>query len=150
MPEQAERFRCVVAVHLFLLQGEQVLLLQRANTGYADGQYSVIAGHLDGDETVLAATCREAWEEAGIRLAEADLAVVGVMQRRAVDPGDAERIDFFLTARRWAGMAHNAEPAKCAELRWSSLTALPPNVVPYVRQALSNYQQGIVFSTLGW
>ena len=46
-----ERFRAVVAVHVFLLRGEDVLLLQRANTGYEDGNYSVIAGNLNGNET---------------------------------------------------------------------------------------------------
>ena len=44
------RFRMVVAVHLFLLQNGNILLLRRFRTGYEDGNYSVIAGHLDGSE----------------------------------------------------------------------------------------------------
>ncbi len=46
------RFKALVAVHLFLIRDEQVLLLRRYNTGYADGQHSVIAGHLNGDVIV--------------------------------------------------------------------------------------------------
>jgi 8-oxo-dGTP diphosphatase len=46
-----QRFQTPVAVHLFLLRGDQVLLLQRQNTGYKDGNWSVPAGHLDGGET---------------------------------------------------------------------------------------------------
>jgi NADH pyrophosphatase NudC (nudix superfamily) len=53
-----------VAVHLFLLRGEKVLLQRRYQTGYEDGRYSVIAGHLDGGDTVIAAAVREASEEA--------------------------------------------------------------------------------------
>ena len=91
-----ERFRAIVAVHLFLLHGDAILLLRRFDTGYEDGNYSVIAGHLDGGEEVIAAAVREAWEEAGIRVAPADVAVVGVMHRLS----DTERIDFFVAATR--------------------------------------------------
>lgn len=145
-----ERFRHVVAVHLFLLRDEAVLLLRRANTGYEDGNYSVVAGHLDGDETVLTAARREAREEAGIDLDEADIDVVGVMQRRAVIPGDDERIDFFVAARRWSGTVRNMEPQKCDDLAWFPLDHLPDPMVPYIRRALDNYRRGQRFDMLGW
>jgi len=141
-----ERFRLLVAVHLFLLREDTVLLLRRFNTGYEDGNYSVIAGHLDGDEEVIAATIREAREEVGIAIDPADLAVVGVMHRRAAD----ERIDFFLVTSRWAGTIRNAEPEKCDALAWRLLDDLPENVVPYVRRALDNYRQGRPFDSYGW
>lgn len=151
------RFALVAAVHLFLLDGlggelggERVLLSQRRNTGYADGQYSVVAGHLDGDESVLMAACREAREEAGITIASDDLIVVGVMHRRAETVAGWERIDFFLAARVWSGVIRNAEPEKCAALDWYPLAALPPHVVPYVRHALDNYRRGVWFDSFGW
>ena len=141
-----ERFRLLVAVHLFFVRDGRVLLLRRCNTGYEDGNYSVPAGHLDGRETVLAAAVREAREEVGVAVAEADLRVVGVMHRRAED----ERIDFFLAATRWTGEPANREPAKCDELRWADPEHLPPTVIPYVRCALDNYRRGIWFDTFGW
>ena len=145
-----ERFSLVAAVHLFLLDGERVLLSLRHNTGYADGQWSVVAGHLDGDETVFAAMGREAREEAGITIAPDDLAVVGIMHRRAEEPGGRERLDFFLTASRWTGTIANLEPGKCAALAWHPLDELPVTMVPYVRRALRNYRQGRWFDTFGW
>ena len=61
----------VPGASVIVIRDGKVLLLRRFNTGYEDGQYSVIAGHLDGDEEVTAAMGREAREEAG----EADLIV---------------------------------------------------------------------------
>src|SRR5947209_14739200 len=112
-----ERYRAAVAVHLFLLRDDAILLLRRFNTGYADGNYSVIAGHLDGGEEVIAAAVREAREEAGIRIAAADVTVVGVMHRLS----DTERIDFFVAATRWEGEIANREPEKCDDLAWFPL-----------------------------
>ena len=135
-----------VAVHLFLSRAGTVLLLRRANTVYEDGQYSVIAGHLDGGETVIAAAVREAGEEAGIALDPIGVRVVGVMHRRAND----ERIDFFVVAEAWSGEIVNREPEKCDELAWFPLGALPPNTIPYVRRALENYRAGRWFESFGW
>lgn len=140
------RFHLLSAVHLFLVRDGQVLLLRRYNTGYEDGNYSVIAGHLNGDEEVKAATIREAREEAGIEIASSDLHVVGVMHRRSED----ERIDFFLAADRWSGRIVNREPHKCDQLAWFDLEDLPDNVIPYVERALHNYRSGRWFDSFGW
>jgi 8-oxo-dGTP diphosphatase len=144
-----ERFKLIAAVYVFLIRGDQVLLARRCNTGYEDGRYSVIAGHLDGDEEVKTAAVREAREEAGIAIAPEDLTVVGVMHRKSND----ERIEFFLVATRWSGEITNAEPEKCDDLSWHDLDHLPDNVIPYVRRALDNYRHyrdQIWFDSVGW
>lgn len=123
-----------------------MLLLRRAGTGWGDGQYSVIAGHLDGGEEVLAAAAREAREEAGIDLDPAATRVVGVMHRRS----DDERIDFFVQTTAWRGEPRNLEPDKCDDLRWFSLDGLPGNVVPYVRRAIENVRKDVWFDSFGW
>ncbi|NSW53793.1 MAG: NUDIX domain-containing protein [Anaerolineae bacterium] len=135
------RFSFLSAVHLLLLDGDQILLSRRFNTGFADGQYGLVAGHLDGGESVRAAMIREAAEEAGIGLSPDDLTVVGVMHRAV----KSERIDFFLTAQAWKGAVTNCEPDRCDDLRWFPLTQLPQNTIPYVKRAIDNYRQGIWF-----
>ena len=137
-PKETRRFQAIVAVHLFLLRGNEILLLRRHNTGYEDGNYSVIAGHLDGDEAATIALAREALEEAGIDIAPADLRFALVMHRKEAGAHD-ERIDLFFAATVWRGEPAVREPEKCSELRWASLNALPENVVPYVRAALDHY-----------
>lgn len=141
-----ERFKLVSAVHLFLIRGGQILLLLRRNTGYEDGSYSVVAGHLNGGEEVKAAAIREAKEEVGIEIAPQDLEIVGVMHRRS----DDERIDFFLAASSWSGEIVNNEPGKCGDISWFDLEQLPENVIPYVSRALENYRRGRWFDSFGW
>ena len=140
------RSKFPVAVHMFFLRDQQVLLLRRFNTGYEDGKYSLVAGHLDAGETVIQAAIREAGEEAGVRLQPEDLRVVHVMNRKSED----ERIDFFIEVRKWEGEIVNAEPEKCDALAWFPLDSLPENMIPYVRAALQRCQQGQYYSEFGW
>lgn len=135
-----------VTVHLFFLRENQILLLRRFNTGYADGQYSVPAGHLDGDETVVAAAVREAEEEVGVRLEAEEIRYSSVIHRLDGD----ERVDFFVLVNKWEGEPFNAEPEKCDELLWSDLNNLPRNTIPYVKRALQNHLNGVRFDEFGW
>ena len=107
-------FRLPVAVHLLLTEDERILLLRRFNTGYEDGNYSVVAGHVDGGEELRSAMVREAREEAGIDISPSTLRVVGVMHLM----GDREYVSFFLHTSEWSGEVVNAEPHKCDDLSW--------------------------------
>lgn len=142
-----ERFKAVVAVHLILIEGNQILLQRRYNTGYEDGNYSVVAGHIDGNESVLHAMKREALEEAGISISEDDLQIVHVMHRKAID---RESIDYFLTCQNYTGEIQIMEKNKCDELAFYNLDNLPNNVIPYVRKAIEHYQNNEPFSIYGW
>ncbi len=122
------------------------MLSRRLNTGYRDGEYSVPAGHLDGNETVIAAAMREAEEEIGLHLSPNDIRFCGVMHRQE----DDERVDFFVRVLHWSSEPFNNELDKCDDLRWVDLDALPENTVPYVRKALSNLLHGQVFDEFGW
>lgn len=140
------RAKFPVTVHLFFFHEDQILLARRFNTGYRDGEYSVPAGHLDGDETVRAAAAREAEEEIGVRIEAGDLRFSSVMHRNEGE----ERVDFFVQAQKWEGKPFNAEPDKCDDLRWVDVGALPDNTIPYVRQAIANHLNGITFEEFGW
>jgi len=139
------RAKFPVTVHLWFFREGQILLARRFNTGYADGQYSVPAGHLDGGETVMDAAAREAKEEVGVQIKPEDMAFSTVMHRMEED----ERVDFFVHVQQWQGEPFNAEPDKCDDLRWVNIDQLPVNVVPYVRQALGNHLAGIPFDEFG-
>lgn len=141
-----ERFKMPVAAHLLLIKKGKILLLRRFNTGYEDGNYSVVAGHLDGNEDVKSAMIREAVEEAGIEIKPNNIHIVGVMHRKSED----ERIDFFLTADSWSNEIVNMEPEKCDDLSWFEVGNLPVNTIPYIKRAIENYISGVHFDIYGW
>ena len=140
------RAKFAVTVHLFFFRADQVLLLRRFNTGYADGQYSVPAGHLDGGETVIAAAVREAREETGLQINPGSIRFSSVMHRL----NGEERVDFFVQVHDWQGEPVNTEPEKCDELRWSGIAELPENTIPYIRKAIQNHRAALVFDEFGW
>lgn len=142
-----ERFKMVVAVHLILKEEDKLLLLRRYNTGYEDGKYSVVAGHIDGNETVAEAMRREALEEAGIRIKEEDLEIVHVMHRKTKE---RESVDYFFTCRNYDGEIEIMEPNKCDELKFYKTNELPNNMIPYVKDAIEHYQNNTPFSMYGW
>jgi 8-oxo-dGTP diphosphatase len=145
-----DRFRLVPAAYVVLRRqdkgGDEVLLQLRANTGYRDGYWATgAAGHVEPDESVLAAAVREAAEELDLVISEADLEPVCAMHRthgngRPVD----ERVDFFFTCRHWTGEPRRVEQHKAADLRWFRLDALPERVVPHERVVLDGLRAGRV------
>lgn len=142
-----EKFRPYAAAYLILQQDGAVLLSRRANTGYRDGWYSLVAGHLEGGETAEQCIVREAREEAGIELQPEDVEVRHVMHRLAPD---REYFDLFLTADKWQGEIINMEPDKCSELAWHRVSELPDDVIPEVRQAIEFIAAGNHYSEIGW
>ena len=139
-------FLAPVSVHLLLVRSGRILLLRRYNTGYEDGNYSMVAGHIEGGEELKTAMIREAREEAGIEISPSDLEVVGVIHSLT----DREYFHFFLKASDWMGEVSNMEPSKCDDLSWFEIGDLPDNTIPYIRQAIENYRRGEWFTSFGW
>lgn len=136
------------ATHLLLCQDDSLLMIRRFNTGYEDGNFSVIAGHIDPHESAREAMRREANEEAGIDLNVDDLDFVHVMHRFKAD-GTA-KLELFFRCTRWSGEVVNAEPHKCDRMTWFTGANIPDNTVPYVRSALTAIEEGRRFSEFGW
>ncbi len=142
-----ERFRPKSAAYLMLMKDNQILLSRRFNTGWMDGMYSLISGHLDGNESVNEAMIREAFEEAVIIVKSEDLIPATVIHRKSPDE---EYIDFFFVITKWQGEVVIGEPNKCDEMSWFSLDHLPDNILPYIKEALYNFENKIAFSASGW
>ncbi len=137
----------IPAVYLVLIRNGKVLMLQRKNTGYMDGWYSFVAGHVEKGESFTDGIIREAMEEAGITLQKGKISPSHVMHRNS---DDSVRVDVFFSPSEWEGSPRNREPGKCSDLSWFPLEDLPEKTIPYIRIALEKILSGCPYSEYGW
>jgi ADP-ribose pyrophosphatase YjhB (NUDIX family) len=137
-----ERHKSVVAVYLIVIKDGKTLLYLRQNSGYCDGMYSLIAGHLEKGETIEEAMIREANEEAGMELEPSNIELLSIMHRKSVSD---DRIDFFFKLKNWDGEIKNSEPEKCREMKFFDLKKMPSNTIAYVKKAIESSLNGIFF-----
>jgi ADP-ribose pyrophosphatase YjhB (NUDIX family) len=143
----SNRFLIRSAVYLLLQKDNKILLSRRFNTGWMDGHYSLVSGHLDGGEPVSIAMVREAREEAGITINPQDLIPATVLHRQS---SNYEYIDFFFVCTQWGGEPVIMEKDKCDDLSWFDLDHLPQNMLPYINEVIQNYKNKTAFSESGW
>lgn len=123
--------------------GDEVLLQLRQGTGYRDGHWGTLAGHVDPGESVHEAACREAEEEAGVTVRVPDLRALTVLHRFERDgPPVEQRVDVFFEAVRWYGEPALREADRAAAMGWYPLSALPEPVVPHERTVLDALAHG--------
>ncbi len=132
-----ERTLLVAAVYVILRNQNNVLLHLRAGTGYRDGHWAVIAGHVDAGESVHEAAVREAFEEAGVTIDPVDLVPVTALHRfeRGGAPVE-QRLDVFFEVTRWFGEPSLREPDRAEQMGWFEFADLPDPVVPHEQMVL--------------
>jgi len=141
-----DRFTMIAAVYLLFIREDKILMIRRFQTGYADGEYSLPAGHVEDNESLTDSLIREAQEEVGILLESKDIRLAQVMHRKSNDI----RLDFFFVTNKEGVTPKNMEPHKADDMQWYPLSALPTNTVPYVRVVIEKYQKNIFYSEFGW
>lgn len=139
----------IPASYLILKSDDEILLMERKNTGFHDGDYSLIAGHVEPGENFTDCIIRETEEEAGIVISPEDITVCHIMQRKS-HTESPDRIDVFFLANRWTGDPCNNEPSKCEQIAWFPIDSLPENTIPYVTFAVKQSLSGILYSEYGW
>jgi len=124
----------IISVYILLERASKILMIRRYKTGFADGQYSLVAGHVEKGESFKSAAIRELYEEVGISINEKDFELSHTMYRSLKSE---ERIDLFFTAKKWKGEAVNKEPSKCDDLIWVESDKLPKTTLDYVAHAIA-------------
>jgi 8-oxo-dGTP pyrophosphatase MutT (NUDIX family) len=141
-------YTSVIDVMLLLIRDGAVLLAERSGTGFADGWFNLPSGKLEDGEDAAAAICRETHEEIGLRLDRRSLSLASTVHFRN-EHGEG-RLGLFFRARWWEGEPVNAEPHKCARIRWFPVDALPANTYPYTRVGVDLFRTRQNFAAYGW
>jgi 8-oxo-dGTP diphosphatase len=136
----------IASTYLIYIKNNKILLSERYQTGYQDGNYGLPSGHVEDNETLTQSLIREVDEEINIKLNSLAVKLVHIMHRKEADI----RIDFFFICTNLKTMPINNEPDKCGRITWFSLDKLPDNIVWYIKIAIDNYQKGIFYSEAGW
>ena len=147
-----ERFKSLSAVMLLLTRktdnNEEILFQKRKNTGYCDGYYDLSAsGHVDDNESMKRAMCREAKEELGIDIKEEDLEFVCIIH---INFNGRIYYNGYFKTDRWCGEPIINETEKNEELKWFNINNLPSNIVNDRMIAIQNYKSNIKYSEYGW
>ncbi len=142
-----ERFKTPAAVFILFIKDNKILLHRRHNTGWMDGKYDALSGHVEEGETIKETSSREILEETGLVVPISDLDVVHLMH---CGFDDSPYFQIYLRANKFSGTPTIMESEKCDDMDWFDLDKLPDNLVPYVRQAIEEVNNGEFYSEYGW
>jgi len=135
--------KVLIKVRLILYFKGQILLLRQTKPN--GGNYTLVGGTVESNETAPQALIREAYEEAGVVLKEKDLQLVHVLEK--VKHGE-RRLTLYFKTYRWEGRLMAREVHKFNECEWFHLDELPKNLTESVRHVMQNYRNGVMFSVI--
>lgn len=141
------RHKAICAAIVFLEKEDgSIFLIERVNTGWRDGEYDGLSGHIEKGEKAADAAIREAEEEGGVIISKNDLRLVHVISLKREDSDDDAHY-FYFVSRKWEGIPDSVEEGKRGKVLWVNKKSFHDIViVPPVRQAISNYWNGILYS----
>ena len=128
-------------VRLILYYKGNILLLKQTKPN--GGNYTLVGGNIEDEESAKETLIRESYEEAGIILKPRDLQLVHVLHK--IGKGK-QRIILYFKAYRWEGNLKARETHKFKSVEWFDLDKLPPNLTDTIRHVMKAYRKGLMYS----
>lgn len=142
----ARSYNFKVATNLVIMRDGKVLLMRRQNTGWNDGKYALLGGHVEDGENIFDTAVREAKEEVGITVRPEKLKPLFTMQ---IEP---DYVYFYFCIDEFEGEPQNMEPDKCDDFSFFEPSEFPENLIPTDKKALEYIfgEKTQTFGTFGW
>lgn len=119
---ESERLTIRTAVFVLVLNDVgQILLQQRANTGFLDGYWDLPSGHVEPGEPIVESARRELEEEVRLQVSTENLKLVHINQNLL----DIPYINFTFWGQKWQGEPKIGEPEKVSDVRFFDVNELP-------------------------
>lgn len=138
------------ACYLILRKDNKILFVQRENTGYMDGMYSLPAGRVEENETFSLAVVREALEEVGVTVNPGSITHKLTQHRYAATSSFKQWVDVFFESDDWQGTPVNKEPQVHSQIKWIDCNDLPDSIMDYQKWALETIAKGVSYTEFGW
>ncbi|HEX8763303.1 MAG TPA: NUDIX domain-containing protein [Candidatus Saccharimonadales bacterium] len=127
-----------VGCEVVIRKGNQILLGKRKNI-YGDGTWALPGGHLEPNERLVDAICREIKEELDGNVSPTDLKLVSIVDGIPGANGNTHFIHVTFELLDPAFEPQLMEPDMCAEWRYFDLSALPEELFPPHKDIFANY-----------
>lgn len=135
----------IIKVRLILRKKAKILVLEKSKI--EGGGFSLIGGRVKATESALQALVRETKEEADIKINRNKVKLVHVVHR--LKKGQPV-ITLFFETEWWEGKVKNLEPKLHKGFEWVSLKEIPKTMTDYMKNALTCYQNGVLYSQFNW
>ena len=147
-----ERYKNPSAVMIMLVRDnggvEEILLQKRKGKRWESGFYGLsAAGHVEKNESMISAICRETKEEIDVEIFPDNLEFVCLIH------ANFEEVSYYngyFKSTKWEGIPKINEPEKCSDLIWVNINNLPSNILPDRKLCIENYKNNIKYSEFGW
>ncbi len=131
---------------IMLIKDNQIFLVKRRNTDWANNLWSIPGGLLEENETLINAAAREAREELGVEIRTETLQLVHVIHVRKSTTNTKDILGFYFMTNQWFGTAMNNEPHRHSDAAWFSLDSLPEQITEHALQAIDGLKNGKAYS----
>ena len=128
-----------LTVEVIIQKDNKVCMIKRKNTGYMDGYYAFVGGHVEKGESLKQAGIREVKEECGVVIKAEDMNFVGGIRNGKRE----DYFNYYYVVSNFEGKLQNMEEDKCEEIVWIDKNAIPDNTVDNDKRALYNYLNNI-------
>lgn len=115
-----QRHRVISGSFIIFQKGDTYFFIKRKGSGFMDGRWGLVSGHLEPDETLSECAVREVREESGLEIQKSDLRHVHVCcVHTEYDGVKIQAVHNYFKVLQWKGDPISAEgPEKSDGYEW--------------------------------